>query len=746
MSRLSAELLITAGVAGLPHLDRLIDRIDDAGGETDQLRESTEALKREWDGLKEKEREKRLRDLADAANRSAQDFGLLGKKVKETKEELDAIAQAKITLGLDNDDKVRQQIEDVTQAYRTLKDSGELTGKELARANDLHRQKVAELEAKLGAVKPTLADISLEMGKVVGAASGLTAVAKEAIEFEKAMAGVKKVVDGTPQEMAALSEQVKELAYELGLVPEVVAEITAQGGQLGVAFGDLPEFTRLAGQMSVAFGITASDAAEAAAKIQNVFGATLTEMRALGDAINTLGNNTAAKEGEIVAAMQRIGGTAKQFGLAAQEAAALSSAFISLGQSPEVAGTAINALLTKLQTAPAQTQGFKDALEGIGLSAEELAQNIRNNPEQALLDFMQRLEQLDNQTRAIVITELFGAEYADNISLAAGSLDTLRDAFALVADQAQTAGAMQKEFEAAMSTADAKINQAKIAIGNMAKTLGQHLLPVIASVAEGIGSAANAINEFAGQYPVITQFAAYLGTAKVAMIAFGGASSVAGAAMRLMRADSTATAASLGQFVPAIASLRGHMQGAVASMQGMSAAMIAQQTAAGAASLAMRGLSVAMRALLANPVGLVITGVVAAMQFFGDAADSANARIDEMESAVGDADKAVSALDRKLRAGLKLESGEVEQALAAMQTAADKSRDAVLSLQDEILQAGEISEAYDTIKDIIPFWDSKREKLTAAREEYQRVNDELERLKTLQQEQAASAALGQLPQ
>ena len=32
MSRLSAELLITAGVEGLPHLDALIQRIEDAGG------------------------------------------------------------------------------------------------------------------------------------------------------------------------------------------------------------------------------------------------------------------------------------------------------------------------------------------------------------------------------------------------------------------------------------------------------------------------------------------------------------------------------------------------------------------------------------------------------------------------------------------------------------------------------------------------------------------------------------------
>lgn len=606
MSRLSAELLITAGVEGLPHLDRLIDRIEAAGGETGQLKDAAEALRREWDGLTTKQQAVRLRDLADAANQSAKDVGLLGQRVRAAAEDLDAIAQAKITLGLADDDKVRQQIEDVTAAYRTLKDSGELTGKDLVRAGELHRQKVGELEKQLQKAKPALEDVTRGISKMVASAAGLTAVAKEAIEFEHAMAGVKKVVDGTPEEMAALADTVKELAYELGIVPEAVADIAAQGGQLGVAFADLPEFTRLAGQMAVAFGMTAEESANAAAKISNVFGITLGEMRALGDAINVLGNNTAAKEGEIVAAMQRIGGTAKQFGLAAEQAAALADAFIALGKPPEVAATAINALLTKMQTAPAQSKGFQDALRGLGITAEELAQSIRDNPEQAIIDFLGRLEQLDQQSRAIALTELFGAEYADDISLVAGSLDTLRKAFSLVADKSQTAGAMQKEFEAAMSTTSAKIEQAKITIGNMAKTIGSQLLPVIAGIADAVGGAVNALTSFAGQYPAITQFAAIIGSAKVASVAFNSALSVigvtAGGAAQSVIAAFTGKAAAIKQ--------------ATTSLNGFMAALSGLKTAGIVAAL---GATIALYQALASNVDEVRDSFTAAIATWSDA-------------------------------------------------------------------------------------------------------------------------------
>lgn len=435
---------------------------------------------------------------------------------------LSEIAKAKITLGIDSDEKARQQIIEVGKAYEALKNSGQLTSQELARANELHTQKVKELESQLGKTAPTLAELTGELSKIAGQAAGLAYVSKAAISFEEAMAGVKKTVDGTPEQIQQLSGDIKDLAVDLGMTSESVAAIAAQGGQLGIPIEKLGEFTEMAGKMAVAFDMTAEEAADAAAKLANVFGIPITEVESLGDAINTLGNNMAAKEKEIVAAMLRIGGSAKQFGLAEEQAASLAAAFIALGKPPEVAATAINALLMKLQTAEGQGQKFQDGLAAMGLSAKQLAADIHANPQQALSAFLTKLKDLDEQQRSMVTMQLFGAEYSDDISLLVESLETYQDALDLTHDKTATAGAMQEEFEAQMATTGNEIARAKQAVANLAISLGEHLLPIIANTASGVTTVVNAINNFATAFPNITKMTVLFASLMTGLSALNG--------------------------------------------------------------------------------------------------------------------------------------------------------------------------------------------------------------------------------
>ncbi|MGN6890319.1 phage tail tape measure protein, partial [Neisseria sp. P0014.S004] len=382
----------------------------------------------------------------------------------------------------------------------------------------------------LSDLRPTLSDFANEFRGVASGAAGLTYAAREAVKFESAMAGVRKVVDGTPEQIEQLGEQVKKLAVEFGMMPEQMAEIVAAGGQLGIAADKLDEFARVTATMATAFGMTAEEAGNAAATIANVFQLPIGEVEKLGDAINVLGNNTAAREKDIVAAMARIGGTAKQFGLAADEAAALADAFIALGKPPEVAATAINAMLQKLQTAQSQGKDFQAALEGIGTSADEMAANIAANPQQALTEFLHKLEGLDKQSRALTLSQLFGTEYSDDIALLVGSLGEYEKALGLVNDQSQIQGAMQKEAAAALNTTEGQINKAKAAVSNMAGELGNALLPILKITASTVETVATAISDFTKDFPVLSKLAIYFAAARVAMEAYSAVVRLGGAA------------------------------------------------------------------------------------------------------------------------------------------------------------------------------------------------------------------------
>lgn len=451
-------------------------------------------------------------------------------KLSAEASELKAIADAKIRLGIDTDDKARQEIQKTKDAYELLKNSGTLSHEELARAAQLQEGKVRELEAGLKGVKPSISEIASEVQGLVGKAGGLAFATREAMKFETAMAGVKKVAEGTDGQYAKLSDELKKMGAELGISAAEMADLAAAGGQLGIPIEKLSEFTAIASKMSVAFGMTAEEAGNAAATIANVFQLPIGEVEKLGDAINVLGNNTAAREKDIVAAMARIGGTAKQFGLAADEAAALADAFIALGKPPEVAATAINAMLQKLQTAQSQGKGFQTALEGIGTSADEMAANIAANPQQALTGFLHKLEGLDKQSRALTLSQLFGTEYSDDIALLVGSLGEYEKALGLVNDQAQIQGAMQKEAAAALNTTEGQINKAKAAVSNMAGELGNALLPILKITASSVETVATAISDFTKDFPVLSKLAIYFAAARVAMEAYSAVVRLGGVA------------------------------------------------------------------------------------------------------------------------------------------------------------------------------------------------------------------------
>jgi DNA-binding XRE family transcriptional regulator len=83
-------------------------------------------------------------------------------------QELKALADARLVLGIDTDDKAHAEIAKVNKAFNDLKASGTLTQEELARASDLHRKKINELEKSLKSTKVPLSEMVGEIGNLVG--------------------------------------------------------------------------------------------------------------------------------------------------------------------------------------------------------------------------------------------------------------------------------------------------------------------------------------------------------------------------------------------------------------------------------------------------------------------------------------------------------------------------------------------------------------------------------------------------
>ncbi|WP_320055621.1 phage tail tape measure protein [Desulfuromonas thiophila] len=487
---------------------------------------------------------------------------------------------------------------------------------------------------KIEAVKNRRAELRGKMFDTVALGASLAAPLNEAIAFESAMADVAKVVNfPAPDGLQQMGAQLTRMTREIPISATGLAQIAAAGGQLGIAAKDLPDFTETVAKMATAFDMAPDAAGDAMAKLSNVYQIPIGEMNRLGDAINHLSDNTAAKAQDLVPVLARVGGTAKQFGLGAVQVAALGNAFIALGKPPEVAGTAINAMLTKLQTATRQGKSFQQGLAAMGMSAADLEANIAQNGQAALEGFLENLSRIDGQDRAGILADMFGMEYADDVSLLAGSLDKYRQALALVREETSYAGSMQREFANRSKTTANQLELAKNGLKEVGINLGSTLLPV---VNDGLGvfrAGTTALADFSQRFPlvtkVVTMATAALIAGKVAAVGLGyGMTFVKESALMartvLLRAG-WATSALTARLKASII-----WQKAATAAQGLWTAAVNLSSAAGARAVVMQTALMARlkasviwqkaataaqwlwnAALTANPIGLIITGAAA---------------------------------------------------------------------------------------------------------------------------------------
>ncbi|WP_264329733.1 MULTISPECIES: phage tail tape measure protein [unclassified Wolbachia] len=342
--------------------------------------------------------------------------------------------------------------------------------------------------------------------ETIGLGLTLAAPVKVAIDFESAMADIKKVVkfDDETREVDKFAQKLKEMSRTIPLSAAELAQIAASGGQLGIDKNDLMKFTTVVAKMTTAFDMSAEEAGNAIAKISNVYGIKVDGMENVGNIINHLSDNTAAKAKEMVFTLNRIGGNAKQFGLEIDQASSLASAFISLGKQPEKAATAINNFLSKLQTAREQSPEFHDALDEMGTSIEELEQTIKKNPQEAILQFLETLKRIDDQERAGILMNLFGAGFQDDIALLVGSLDIYKKAIEHLADKEKYNASMQDEFNNRANTTANKLQLLKNAVFEAGMNLGSVMLPTLNYVAGSLKAITERIASFAEKYPTLT--------------------------------------------------------------------------------------------------------------------------------------------------------------------------------------------------------------------------------------------------
>ncbi|QMP19185.1 tail protein [Pseudomonas phage Persinger] len=432
----------------------------------------------------------------------------------------------------------------------------------------------------------------------------------QAARFETAMLGVAKQVDGARDSAGRLTpvyhqmaKSIQQLGREIPLATNDLADMVAAGSRMGVARDELIGFTRTAAMMADAFELPAGELADNMGKIAGLFKIPIPAIGELADSINYLDDNAISKGGDIIDFLTRTGGVASSVKITGQEMAALGSTLLTLGERTETAGTAVNAMFSKLGAADKGTKKFKAAMKEIGLSTAAVQKGMQKDATGTLMKVMEAIGKLPAEKQLGVMVELVGLEHSDTLAKLANNTAEWRRQLEL-ANSAAAKGSMSREFAARLATTNAQWQIMKNRVQEVAVNLGTVLLPAVNSTFAAISPVVSAVADFAREHPKLTQ--AVVGTA-VALVGLRLATLAGGYAFTFLKGGAL-------QVAGALAGARAQMLLASIGSRALGASAATARggllgLATGALPAVVGGIRAVTLALVTNPIGAIVAGI-----------------------------------------------------------------------------------------------------------------------------------------
>ena len=308
--------------------------------------------------------------------------------------------------------------------------------------------------------------------------------AKKAIEFESTMADVAKVVDGLRDQNGAftksyyeMSDALLNMSKSIPMTADALGQIMASAGQVGIASEDLTKFTETAAKMGVAFDTTAEQAGEWMATWRTALNLSQTQVTALGDQLNYLGNTTSENALKLSEVVTRVGALGQTAGLSAGEVAALAASMP--GVTAEISATGIKSMMIAMTAGASATSKQAAVLQQLGFTASDMANRMQTDAKGAIIDLLGAIKQLPAAEQTAALSQYFGKESVSSIAPLLKNLGYLQQQFAKVGDAAAYSGSMEAEYAVRADTTANKLQLMQNKLAVLQVQIGNKILPYV---------------------------------------------------------------------------------------------------------------------------------------------------------------------------------------------------------------------------------------------------------------------------
>lgn len=433
----------------------------------------------------------------DALERSISQVGVPTKKMAAAHlKASEAVKQCEVKL--EHEKRVLKGLPvDARAASKTI-EALEESQKSLAGQIDETKEKIKRqqnafknFDAASGKITMAIGSFKAVGGAVSSAKSAIEGPVQASMKMEDAMADLAKVSDFTPEGLLEMQRKLEKMSLTIPMSADGLAQIAAAAAGAGVAQDELLGFTEQAAKMAVAFDMTAEQAGTMMAKWQSGMKLTMSQTYALADAVNGLSNNNAALANQIGDTVQRYGALGKVAGLSEKQTAALAASLIASGASSETAATGMKAFMGTLAKGAQLSEKQQAALANIGIpDVKQLQKDLQKDAAGTIVKVLEGLNGLSEERRTMYLNVLFGETGSEALGPLLQNLDAVKKNFDYVADEANTAGSMEKEFEARSKTTSNSLVLLKNSADYVARAFGDQFLGPIRRAALYMGGLA----------------------------------------------------------------------------------------------------------------------------------------------------------------------------------------------------------------------------------------------------------------
>jgi len=432
---------------------------------------------------------------------------------------------------------------------------------------------------------------------------GLVSAASAAIEFESAVTGIYKTVDGTKEQLQGLSDAAMTLASQMPATSTEIAGVMEAAGQLGIATNNVASFAKTMIDLGESTNLTSDAAASMLAKFANVTQMDPSYYENLGSVIVDLGNNFATTEADIVNMSSYLASAGTLAGFTQTDILGLSAAMSSVGIEAEAGGSAMSKLITQMQVAVETGDGLIDFASTAGMTAQQFADTFENNAVGALQAFITGLNDVErNGASASVILQQMNLDdirLSNTIRALASSNGLMSSAVSTASQAWEENNALANEANKRYATLESKIQMTKNSANNLKIAVGDALTPALSKLNDMGKGALDWLTDFAKENKAVT--AGVTGFAGSIGALVGGLTTVVPIAS---------------QATQAFMSLKNSMAMKIAAQQGISVADAASQAGSKLAGLAGKF------GLVAGGISLAVGLTAALVTAFSNAEDA----------------------------------------------------------------------------------------------------------------------------